>query len=137
MGGEVSFEPSKTAGLRMPARDRARYQAAKWWFRVRRLLGGNLLGQNAGPTGFDARGRTLQGRYRVGERIGNTAVYAAEDLFRGVPVALKVLKDPGLVEPFLHERFAFEAAALRAAPHPGVVPVLDAWVSVPRGRLVW
>ncbi|MFL5541047.1 MAG: serine/threonine-protein kinase, partial [Longimicrobiaceae bacterium] len=77
-------------------------------------------------------GKTLVKRYRIDEVIGLggfAAVYRAEDLRLGRPVAVKVITlnppDPGTRER-LRERFEREARAAAALPHhPNVVTVHD------------
>ena len=68
----------------------------------------------------------LQGRYRLEEIVGTGAfaeVYRATDLQRGVPCAVKMLKQ-GFGE-LAYERFMAEALVLRAINHPHVLPILD------------
>jgi hypothetical protein len=70
-------------------------------------------------------GQLVDGRYRVGERIGHGAmsdVYAAEDERLGRTVALKALR-PGVTD---HERFAEETALMCALDHPHLVRLHDA-----------
>jgi serine/threonine protein kinase len=77
-------------------------------------------------------GRTLAGRYEVGERIGAggmSAVYRAVDRRLGRPVAVKVVALPAEDEAereALRERFRREAgSAARIPHHPNVVQVHD------------
>jgi eukaryotic-like serine/threonine-protein kinase len=77
-------------------------------------------------------GRTLVKRYKIEEVIGRggfAAVYRADDLRLGRPVAVKVITvpapDPAMAEQ-LHARFEREARAAASLPHhPNVVTVHD------------
>jgi len=77
-------------------------------------------------------GRTLAGRYELGEAIGSggmSVVYAGTDRVLGRPVAVKVVALPAESDDLranLRERFRREAAsAARIAHHPNVVQVYD------------
>jgi tRNA A-37 threonylcarbamoyl transferase component Bud32 len=77
-------------------------------------------------------GRILVKRYRIGEVIGRggmAAVYRAEDVRLGRPVAVKVITLPApdpAVRQQLRERFQREARAAASLPHhPNVVSVHD------------
>lgn len=77
-------------------------------------------------------GRTLVKRYRIEEVIGRggfAAVYRAEDLRLGRPVAVKVITVPAedaRMRDHLHARFEREARAAASLPHhPSVVTVHD------------
>ena len=76
----------------------------------------------------DLSGRTLAARYHVRTLIahgGVGAVYEAEEIATGRPLAVKVLL-PGLRDPAqLAERFRREAMATRLLDHPNIVAVLD------------
>ena len=73
-------------------------------------------------------GRTLNGRYKIGERIargGMASVFLAEDVRLDRTVAVKVMhQDLGDEEAFL-ERFNREAKAAAKLNHRGVVSVFD------------
>ncbi|HEX9938163.1 MAG TPA: serine/threonine-protein kinase [Longimicrobium sp.] len=77
-------------------------------------------------------GRTLAGRYELGESIGAggmSVVYRGHDNVLGRPVAVKVVALPADTDEMrdnLRERFRREAAsAARIAHHPNVVQVYD------------
>jgi serine/threonine protein kinase/ketosteroid isomerase-like protein len=77
-------------------------------------------------------GRTLAGRYELGEAIGSggmSVVYRGVDRVLGRPVAVKVISLPAendQARENLRERFRREAAsAARIAHHPNVVQVYD------------
>jgi serine/threonine-protein kinase len=77
-------------------------------------------------------GRTLAGRYELGESIGAggmSVVYRGQDNVLGRPVAVKVVALPADTDEMrdnLRERFRREAAsAARIAHHPNVVQVYD------------
>jgi ligand-binding sensor domain-containing protein len=84
-------------------------------------------------TGFDHTGQTLYGRYqlvRAVSRGGFSVVYQAHDMRNGnTPVAVKVLIPNTGASGWLKERFAQEVASLRSIDHPGVVRILDSWIS--------
>jgi serine/threonine protein kinase len=73
-------------------------------------------------------GRTLDGKYRIDRLIGRGgmgAVYKAEHVGTGRPVAVKTIL-PRLVEnPDLIERFRREARAAGGLRHPNIVDVTD------------
>jgi eukaryotic-like serine/threonine-protein kinase len=74
----------------------------------------------------DAVGRTLDGRYRIEERLGMGgvgAVYLGTQLALGRSVAIKLLHE-GL-DPSFRTRFEREAKALAALRHPNIVSVTD------------
>jgi serine/threonine-protein kinase len=61
-------------------------------------------------------------------------VYEARDLRHGnTRVAVKVLHRTAGEDRWIRDRFAHEVAALRSVDHPGVVRVLDSWIS-PEGE---
>jgi serine/threonine-protein kinase len=77
-------------------------------------------------------GRTLAGRYELGEAIGSggmSVVYRGQDRVLGRPIAVKVVALPADTDEMrdnLRERFRREAAsAARIAHHPNVVQVYD------------
>ncbi len=77
-------------------------------------------------------GRTLAGRYELGEAIGAggmSVVYRGQDRVLGRPIAVKVVSLPADSDEMranLRERFRREAAsAARIAHHPNVVQVYD------------
>jgi eukaryotic-like serine/threonine-protein kinase len=81
--------------------------------------------QPAAPDPF--LGRTLDGRYRITQRLGEggmSVVYRAEQP-SGPPVAIKVLHEELGEDADLRERFEREARALFALQHPHVLEVHD------------
>ncbi|MCU1336807.1 MAG: Protein kinase [Bryobacterales bacterium] len=82
-------------------------------------------------------GRTLSGRYllsRIVSRGGFSVVYEGSDLSNGnARIAVKVLNrgsgSSSYQDGWLRDRFAHEVASLRSVDHPGVVRILDSWVS--------
>ena len=91
----------------------------------------NASGAHAAAT--DHTGETLLGRYRLASivsRGGFSVVYEARDLRDGnARLAVKVLNLNSKQEGWVRDRFAHEVAALRSVQHPGVVPILDSWIS--------
>ena len=79
--------------------------------------------------------RTLGGRYRLDQRIGAGGmgeVWRATDLVLGRPVAVKLMLATLLADPDFDRRFLFEARAMAAVRHPGVVAIHD-YRSSPEG----
>jgi len=75
------------------------------------------------------------GPYELGEELARGAmgvVYTARDPYLGRPLAIKVIRDEGLLDPESHERFRREALALARLRHPGVIGVHSAGVT-PQG----
>src|SRR5436190_14757874 len=81
-----------------------------------------------GMRGTSYTGRTLAGRYAVGERLGEGAwgaVYAAVQTDLGRKVAVKILHtDVALAEEGI-ARFQREAKAAAALGHPNITQVTD------------
>ena len=124
--------------------EKFRYRLYKAIFLARRFLGQRILGRRdrlsvvSGEQLYrDHTGDTLSGRYRVIRQIshGNlSVVYEARDLQDGgTRTAVKVLKPAPGQDSWMRDRFAREIAALRSVEHPGVVRILDSWVS-PEGE---
>jgi len=95
---------------------------------------GPMISDKAAPSSLppprrslvDAIGKTLDGRYRVEERLGVGgvgAVYLGTQLALGRQVAIKLLHE-GL-DPSFRTRFQREAKALASLRHPNVVSVTD------------
>jgi serine/threonine protein kinase len=78
-------------------------------------------------------GTTLDGKYRIGEKIGTggfAAVYRGLHVATGQPVAVKVLRpQPGDHADNLNERFRVEELSAIRIRHPSAVAVLDSGVS--------
>jgi ligand-binding sensor domain-containing protein len=122
----------------IPWLDRARYRVEKAVFLIRRRYGrGRSTSPGAVSAGRDYSGSTLLGHYcldQIVSRGGFSAVYEARDLRHGnTRVAVKVLHRAAGEDRWIRDRFAHEVAALRSVDHPGVVRVLDSWIS-PEGE---
>ena len=73
-------------------------------------------------------GATLEGKYRVEERLGRGgmgSVYRATHLWTGRTVALKIIAPEFMANPEFVERFKREAKAAGRLRHPNVVDVTD------------
>ncbi len=73
-------------------------------------------------------GRTLSGRYRIVEKVGEGGmgtVFVAEQLRLNRRVAVKVLPAQLIADPESIERFRREADAMSRLQHPHVVSILD------------
>jgi serine/threonine protein kinase len=81
----------------------------------------------------DHSGAAFSGRYqlnRIVSRGGFSAVYEARDLRdENARLAVKVLNRGSGEQGWVRNRFAHEVAALRSVDHPGIVRVLDSWIS--------
>jgi serine/threonine protein kinase len=80
------------------------------------------------PTGSGLIGRTLEGRYRFDELLGEGSfarVFKVYDLHRRVYLAAKVLRSDIAQEPAFLERFRREAAVLARLQHPHIVRYYD------------
>ncbi len=86
----------------------------------------------------DHSGETLVSRYRLSRivsRGGFSVVYEATDLNDGNSrIAVKIMNQTigdadGSKAGWIRDRFAQEVASLRSVDHPGVVRVLDSWIS--------
>jgi len=123
---------------RTPALERLHYRVQKAIFLVRRRMSSGELPESRDSLGRpDHTGETLLGRYRLMQAIsrgGFSVVYEARDLVEGTTrVAVKVINVSAQDENWVRDRFAYEVASLRSVNHPGVVPILDSWVS-PQGQ---
>jgi hypothetical protein len=118
-----------------PGLERLRFRIEKSVFLLRRRLsrGDVPSSGNSYREARDHSGDTLLGRYllgRVVSRGGFSVVYEARDLRYGdARLAVKVLNQNPSEEGWVRDRFAHEVAALRSVEHPGVVPILDSWIS--------
>jgi len=73
-------------------------------------------------------GQIVAGRYKIHRRIGHGgmgAVYAAEHVEFGRPVALKILSPEHSSQTDMLTRFRGEARAASQIGHPGIIDVLD------------
>lgn len=115
--------------LRKSAFAKARFQVQKSAFLLRRRF--HRTAADAVPN--DWSGEVLNGRYllhRVLSRGGFSIVYQASDLHRPErPIAVKVLSRTARKDGWLRDRFAHEVSALRSIAHPGIVEILDSWIS--------
>jgi ligand-binding sensor domain-containing protein len=115
----------------------ARYRVRKSLFLIRRrLFSGERSSATATQPFRNHTGQTLYGRYRLIRLIskgGFSVVYEARDLRDGnARLAVKILHAASGRESWVRHRFSQEVAALRSIEHPGVVRVVDSWIS-PRG----
>ena len=73
--------------------------------------------------------RILNGRYHLIAELGSGGMgvtYRAWDAIAGTPVVVKMPKPEKQHEPVLLARFMREIEAMRAVPHPSIVPITDA-----------
>lgn len=76
----------------------------------------------------DLRGTVIEGKYRIGERIGiggTGVVFEATRLEDGRSVVVKTLRPCFVDHPDLGRRLRREAEVARSVAHPGIVPVTD------------
>jgi streptogramin lyase len=89
--------------------------------------------QPAAVGAADYAGEVLRGRYRLDRLVsrgGFSAVYEARDLNDpSARLAVKILNRARGQESWVRDRFAHEVAALRSVDDPGVVPILDSWIT--------
>jgi eukaryotic-like serine/threonine-protein kinase len=84
-------------------------------------------------------GRTIDGKYVVSHCLGEGgmgAVFLAQHVGIGRPVALKVIQPELLADPSAAERFKLEARAAGTLRHPNIVNVTDFGVTDVDGRAV-
>lgn len=112
------------------------YRLSKAWFLTKRSWEASSSVTPSGSTGPSAElepGDRLRGRYRVDRVLstgGFSTVYLSTDLEgSGSSVAIKVLAPRPGADRWVRDRFVHEVASLRTIAHPGVVPILDSWVS--------
>lgn len=124
---------------RTPALEKFQYRLQKSLFLFRRRLSAGEPPESRDSLGLqhDYTGETLLGRYSLRQAVsrgGFSVVYEARDLTGGTArVAVKVINVSAHDESWVRDRFAYEVASLRSVNHPGVVPILDSWVS-PHGE---
>ena len=73
--------------------------------------------------------RILQGRYHLIAELGSGGMgvtYRAWDAVAGIPVVVKLPRLDKQHDPILLGRFKREIEAMRAVPHPSIVPITDA-----------
>ena len=120
---------------RTPALEKLNYCVHKALFLFRRRLSVGEPPESEDSLGsrHDYTGETLLGRYGLLQAVsrgGFSVVYEARDLTEGTArVAVKVINVSAHDESWVRDRFAYEVASLRSVNHPGVVPILDSWVS--------
>jgi ligand-binding sensor domain-containing protein len=118
-----------------PGLERVRFRIEKALFLLGRRFSHPRSANQPGaqPAAPDHSGETLLGRYRLNRvvaRGGFSVVYEARDLRDGnARLAVKVLNLNSKQEGWVRDRFAHEVAALRSVQHPGVVTILDSWIS--------
>jgi serine/threonine protein kinase len=110
----------------------------QYWLAKPFFLARTRLRQNeGGPVAWSNHaGRTFVKRFEIREplsRGGFSVTYRARDLAEGKDVAVKVLHRAPGQESFVRHRFAHEVAALHTLHHPGVVRLIDSWIS-PEGE---
>ncbi len=119
----------------VPWFDRARFRLEKAVFVLRRRFARR---SPSSPSAADSpvhvySGETFLGRYQLGRivsRGGFSVVYEARDLSDpAARFAVKVLNRGTTDQGWVRDRFAHEVAALRSVQHPGVVRILDSWIS--------
>ena len=119
--------------LRKSALAKARFRIEKSLFVMRRRF--HRSAADSVPN--DWSGAVLNGRYRarkIVSRGGFSIVYEADDLQAPRSrIAVKVLNRTMKKDGWVRDRFAHEVSALRSIEHPGVVRVLDSWIS-PQGE---
>ncbi|HLH24564.1 MAG TPA: protein kinase, partial [Chloroflexota bacterium] len=77
---------------------------------------------------MDFQGEIVQGRYAVGEQLGeggDATIYRAEDLRLGRDVALKFLRRELRADPTFVARFEREARSAARLDHPHIIPVYE------------
>jgi len=119
---------------RVPLFDLARFRIEKAVFLLRRRYSHRRLSSSGPVTDApDYSGETFSGRYhlsRVVSRGGFSVVYESRDLRdRDARLAVKVLHRAVGAKGWVRDRFAHEVAALRSVQHPGVVRIVDSWIS--------
>jgi ligand-binding sensor domain-containing protein len=128
--------PLAGGGLTLFVRRAPWFRKANYWVdKTVFLIRCRFNRREAGPAAAapDHSGEILSGRYRLLQPVshgGFSLVYDARDQVRsGARVAVKIL-DAGLGgENWARDRFAYEVAALRSVDHPGVIRILDSWVT--------
>jgi ligand-binding sensor domain-containing protein len=118
-----------------PWYERLSYRAAKALFVLRRRFSHHSSTGSPASLSLprEYSGETLRGRFhleRALSRGGFSVVYEGQDLAAdGARVAVKIM-GAGLSEQrWLRNRFAHEVASLRSVQHPGVIRILDSWIS--------
>jgi ligand-binding sensor domain-containing protein len=120
---------------RAPWFERVKFRIEKAVFMFRRRYARRNFSSSSGrgAPATDYSGETLAGRYclsRIVSRGGFSVVYEGRDLLDGnARRAVKVLNRNSGQESWVRDRFAHEVAALRSIQHPGVVRILDSWIS--------
>jgi hypothetical protein len=118
----------------VPLLEGPRFRIQKAVFVLRRRFSSRTFSSPAGAAlPQDYLGETLAERYhltRVVSRGGFSVVYEAQDLRENkARRAVKILNRTTGEGGWIRDRFAHEVAALRSVHHPGVVPILDSWIS--------
>jgi tRNA A-37 threonylcarbamoyl transferase component Bud32 len=133
----VLIAGTAAAGLgRLPALDAIKFRVAKAVFVLRRRFSRRVpdSSPSCAATVKDRSGATVADRYRlehVISRGGFSAVYSATDMRDNRRVAVKILhrSHRAREDSWIRRRFAHEVAALQCVKHPGVAPILDAWIT--------
>jgi serine/threonine-protein kinase len=120
------------AALHAPRVARTRFRMEKALFLMRRRAQYRKLQPGAADT-TENEGQVMLGRYRLERMVsrgGFAVVYEARDLKDPTArLAVKVLNRARGQESWVRDRFAHEVAALRSVEHPGVVRILDSWIT--------
>jgi predicted Ser/Thr protein kinase len=116
-----------------------RWQFLQYWFTKPLFLLGRSIHRNdpqAVPpetvSWTNYSGHTFAKRYRLAQplaRGGFSVAYLADDQQTQAKVVVKVLHRAPGQEGWNRDRFAHEVAALHTVRHPGVVHLLDSWIS--------
>jgi hypothetical protein len=118
---------------RVPWFARTRFRLERALFLMRRRSRYRNYQSDTPAEGNDYSGEMLLDRYRLGRivsRGGFSIVYEAFDINDpGARVAVKVLNRGGRQDGWMRDRFAHEVSALRSVEHPGVVSILDSWIT--------
>lgn len=109
-----------------------------WWFWWRKRRYQEPESKERPPVAELAEGTVLKGRFVIGEKLARgtfSDIYAAEDQSEDRRVVVKRLKLPefsnDFTEGWLKRRFMQEVGAAAMLQHPGVLPILDAWIETP------
>ncbi len=110
--------------------ERACYRVSKLIY-LKKIQNGQPLEDEPAPLRHV--GDVLANKYQIVQPVSNGGF---SELYEGRTlngsrsrVAIKILKAPQTNQGWMRDRFAHEVAALRSIDHPGVIRVLDWWIS--------